>query len=67
MIKSVTNLEKKKGSNLCETEKFRFFVLFCFLFETGVYTRFFFTAKPLTRFGPSRYIKQNPCYKVDMS
>ena len=67
MIKSLTNLENKKGPNYVKQKNFLFFVLllFCFVclfvfffFETWDIYAYLLTAKPLKRFVPSRYIEK---------
>ena len=51
MIKSLTNLENKKGPNYVKQKNFLFFLfLFCFL-KTGVYTR-------IRIFGPQNLSKK---------
>ena len=59
MIKSLTNLENKKGPNYVKQKNFLFlFCLFVFFFENRDIYAYLLTAKPLKRFVPSRYIEK---------
>ena len=64
MIKSLTNLENKKGPNYVKQKNFLFLFCFCFVlfvclfFENWDIYAYLLTAKPLKRFVPSRYIEK---------
>ena len=67
MIKSLTNLENKKGPNYVKQKNFLILFLFCFVLFVCLFVFLFLnwdiyayllTAKPLKRFVPSRYIEK---------
>ena len=52
MIKSLTNLENKKGPNYVKQKNFLFFFVFVLFFEDwGIYA-YFWTAKPFKKARP---------------
>ena len=68
MIKSLTNLENKKGPNYVKQKNFFFlFCLFVFFFWKSGYVRVFVDRKTFKKVCSVPLYWRNSCYKLNMS